>query len=107
MSRRTGAWFGLVLANVAATVAPAVANDAEGGRPKPCHKVETRVQYRGLAYQHVVVIHNQCDRNLDCTIKASSNPDTLEVRVEAKTTESVVVNNGSPAREFSAEVQCK
>jgi hypothetical protein len=81
--------------------------DAPAAPKKPCHEVEKQVQYRGLAYQHTVVIRNTCDKKIACTIKASSNPDPIELKVAAKASESVVVNNGSPASEFSADVDCK
>jgi hypothetical protein len=109
--RGLGSRLALLLAVALTAGLPAASRAEDGETPpaqkKPCHEVKTSVQYRGLGYQHLVTIRNSCDHAINCTIKASSNPDSMSAQVEAKAVAEVVVNSGSAASEFSADVQCK
>lgn len=110
--RRVATGPGLVLVAALAlggvlTASWAAADEGGKGAKKPCEEVTKQVQYRGLGYQHAVTIRNTCDHEIQCTIKASSNPETLHVSVGPQASESVMVHSGSPASEFSAEVLCK
>jgi hypothetical protein len=110
--RRGAAAFATALTTALALIAlqSALVAADEGGKPAPkapCEVVTKQVQYRGLGYQHAVTIRNTCDHEIACTIKASSNPETLTATVGPQATASVAVHSGSPAREFSAEVRCK
>jgi len=87
------------------------ADDWERGpnekKAKSCtsHKLET--PYRGVGYHHIVTVENTCDHTEHCEIKASSNDQMQTLDVPAKSSRSITVRRGSPAREFTATVTCK
>lgn len=72
-----------------------------------CLTHSTEARYGAYGYDHVVVIRNGCDEGATCTVTTSSNPTAQTVRVAAGATERVVMFRGSPAREFSANVDCQ
>jgi hypothetical protein len=108
-SNRRFAWPMAVLAAVA-LVGPASAEQppADGGAPNPtvCVKWTTEVRYRPYGYDHLVHITNGCDKPARCRVKTNVNPEPSQVRVLPKETASVVTFQGSPAREFTADVRC-
>ena len=97
--------FGLI---VAAASAPAESPPADGGAPaaKSCVKWTTEVRYRPYGYDHLVHLENGCDKPARCQVKTNVNPEPVEVRVAPKQSATVVTFQGSPAREFTAQVSC-
>jgi len=81
---------------------------ADGGAPSAatCVRWTTEVRYRPYGYDHLVHIVNGCDKPARCEVKTDVNPEPTEVRVLPKETVTVVTFQGSPAREFSAQVSC-
>lgn len=65
----------------------------------------TESRYRGFGYEHIVHVENGCDVAVACEVHASHA--RRDVAVPAQRRRSVVVRQGSPAREFSAAVYCK
>ncbi|MDD9941807.1 MAG: hypothetical protein OXU20_12255 [Myxococcales bacterium] len=87
----------------------AAADDWERGpkQAKPCTSHKLSTPYRGVGYDHVVTVENTCNHTERCEIKASSNDRAQQLDVPKKSSRSIVVRRGSPAREFSADVTCK
>lgn len=73
----------------------------------PCVTWQAEVRYRPYGYDHVVVIHNDCDRDATCGITTNVNPNEIRVVVEAGHDAEVVTFAGSPSRDFTAAVQCE
>ncbi len=67
------------------------------------HRAEAR--YR-VGYDHLVHLRNLCNRRAECTIKTNVNPYPLHVTVNARSTKTVLTFRGSPARSFTATVEC-
>lgn len=90
---------------------------AEEDHPKPdeppppsakqCVKVTAEAQYRDYAYTHIVHVDNGCSKRVTCRVSTNVNPDVKVVTVEAGETKDVTTFRGSPAREFTPDVECK
>ena len=93
---------------VAAAGSALAAPSADGGAPtaKSCVKWTTEARYRPYGYDHLVHLNNGCDKPARCHVKTNVNPEPAEVRVLPKQSATVVTFQGSPAREFTAEVSC-
>ncbi|MCA9598701.1 MAG: hypothetical protein KC776_35565 [Myxococcales bacterium] len=102
---------GLVAAGVglalAATSGVAPAEPAEPAALPACIKVRARAQYGAYGYDHIVSIHDGCDKTAACVVKTDVNPDPLSVRVAPGKTEEVVTFRGSPSYTFHATVRCE
>ena len=72
-----------------------------------CTEVRTEVVYENLGYTHTVILTNHCGKPLVCTITTTSNPEPILANLTPEETHAVVAFRGSPAREFSATVNCK
>lgn len=76
-----------------------------GDRPA-CVDVAFAALYRGVAYNHVVTIHNTCGQPARCTVTTDVNPSPMSVSVAAGATAQVATFIGSPARVFVPTVAC-
>jgi hypothetical protein len=102
------------LAVLFAGVAPASAAEprADGGTdggtpPAPvCVTWSAEARYRPYGYDHLVHLKNGCDQPAVCRVTTNVNPTPAEARVLPKQTATVVTFQGSPAREFAANVAC-
>lgn len=65
----------------------------------------TESRYRGLGYDHIVHLDNGCDVRVACEVHASQTRRDVEVAGRRRV--SLIVRQGSPAREFSSAVYCK
>lgn len=72
-----------------------------------CVQARAFARYGAYGYDHIVTIDNACDRAAACVVSTNVNPDSIDVRVEPGTRESVMTFRGSPARQFTANVRCK
>ncbi len=72
-----------------------------------CIKVRARAQYGAYGYDHIVSIHDGCDKTAACVVRTDVNPDPMSVRVAPGKTEEVVTFRGSPSYEFHATVRCE
>jgi hypothetical protein len=68
------------------------------------HFAEARVRYPG--YDHIVHIHSSCDVELSCTVRTNVNPSPVEASVPPHGRVEVLTWRGSPARTFTATVDC-
>ena len=92
-----------VLWMLAATPAPA---DMQGGKPN-CVDVRTEARFRNYGYDHLVTVRNGCDQALTCDVATDVSPEPSRVTVQAHAEVEVLTFRGSPAREFSAKVECR
>jgi hypothetical protein len=75
--------------------------------PQPaCVTFSTEARFVGLAYNHIVHLANGCDVPQSCTVTTDVNPEPQTVAVPPRSTVQVVTFIGSPARTFTAAVQC-
>jgi hypothetical protein len=81
-------------------------DDAPPGDVPSCIEHRGEARYRGLGYDHVVVIRSTCDRAAQCRVSTNVNPQVQRVRVPSGETVEVVTYRGSPAREFTPRVAC-
>lgn len=86
--------------------APADQGVAEAAVPA-CITWHGEARYRPYGYDHVVLIRSSCARPADCTVSTSVNPEVKRVLVPANASVEVYTFLLSPAREFTAYVQCK
>jgi len=71
-----------------------------------CATVKTEAAFVGLAYNHLVHIHNKCAYAVSCRIKTDVNPKEETITVPAGEQKTHLTFRGSPAREFKAKVTC-
>lgn len=71
-----------------------------------CATVKTEVAFVGLAYNHLVHIHNTCAYAVSCRVKTDVNPKEETVAVPSGERKTQLTFRGSPAREFKAKVTC-
>jgi hypothetical protein len=100
----------IILACCAAFAAssPAPANESAGAlQTKDCVRAwsEARVRYPG--YDHIVHLDSSCSVQATCSVSTNVNPQTIVTEVPPGERVEVMTFMGSPAREFSARVECK
>lgn len=84
--------------------------EAPGGAPSAdqCTVAKPVARYVGLGYQHVVEVTNNCAKPVRCEVWTDVDPTPRHnLSVKPGETGSVIVRQGSPAREFKAEKACK
>ncbi len=85
-----------------------LAQDKAPKKPLPeCVSVEAFARYGAYGYDHVVTVHNGCDKAAQCEVSTDVAPKVISLSVRAHASESVVTYRGSPAYEFSAKVRCR
>lgn len=109
--KRITGWS-LALALLCFAAGEVAADDGERGRPAPqqpkeCVKVSTEARYAAYGYDHLVDVTNGCDKAMTCDVSTNVNPTPTTVEVAVGETKTVLTYRGSPAREFSAKVDCK
>jgi hypothetical protein len=86
--------------------AGASAADAPSATPT-CIRHWPEVLYRNYGYDHLVHIKNDCRTRAVCAVATNVNPKPTEVPVAAGEQVDVLTMRGSPAREFTATVECR
>jgi len=71
-----------------------------------CATFKTEAAFVGLAYNHLVHLHNACAYAVSCRVKTDVNPKEETVTVPAGGNKTQLTFRGSPAREFNAKVTC-
>jgi hypothetical protein len=64
------------------------------------------VRYGNLGYDHLVHLRNDCRARANCTVSTNVNPKAIQAEVRAGGEAEVLTMRGSPAREFTAQVDC-
>lgn len=97
-----------VCVSVAAFVLVAHTTSAqEPAPPTPaCIHTSTTARFRGYGYDHVVRIENTCAKAASCEVSTNSAPKPVHADVPAGGESEIVAFRGSPAREFTANVNC-
>lgn len=90
----------------AAPLDPTSAQAAPKQAPAACVVQRTEVRHSGVGYDHWVHLTNNCDATVSCQVRTNVNTEGMSVTVEPKATASVLTWRGSPAREFTATVEC-
>lgn len=72
-----------------------------------CVSYDTQARFSGAGYDHLVHVKNSCKRTARCAVHTNVNPSPVHVSVEPRAVETVVTFRGSPARTFSAVVNCQ
>lgn len=93
---------------VLAASSRAPADESAGSlQTKDCVRAwsEARVRYPG--YDHVVHLESSCSVEATCSVSTNVNPQTIVTQVPPGQSVEVLTFMGSPAREFSARVECK
>lgn len=91
--------------------APAATRLDDGERDKPeaagkCVKAKPEARYSGYGYDHLVHLDNTCKEDMLCTVTTNANARGVKVDVPKGEQRVVVTFRGSPAREFTYEVEC-
>lgn len=76
----------------------------KGGLTCVSHRAEARPT---SGYDHWVHVTNACTRPVSCRVWTNVNPDAVRVEISPQTTSSLLTFRGSPAREFTANVECE
>ncbi|MDJ0763755.1 MAG: hypothetical protein QNJ97_12300 [Myxococcota bacterium] len=77
------------------------------GSATDCVKWTTEARFVGVAYDHLVHLHSQCEWVAVCQVSTDVNPEGLSVALAPKEKKEVLTFRGSPARTFKAEVACQ
>ena len=72
-----------------------------------CVDVTQQARWGAGAYNHIVRIHNGCDRTARCRVATDVNPRETAIEVAVGATEELVTFLGSPARAFTPRVTCE
>jgi hypothetical protein len=119
-SQRPGSrsrWFaGVALAGLAGLAAAAVfaGSEAHAAPPKAatpakleCVAYQTEAYFASVGYDHLVHLTNNCDKAAACTVATNVNPEPASVSLAPGEKQTLVTWRGSPAREFTADVNCQ
>ena len=78
-----------------------------GGGGRICIRAWKEAPYRSLGYDHIVAVHNGCERARRCTVTSDVSPASYTVTVEHNRTVRVLTFRGAPRRQFAARVRCR
>lgn len=101
------------VAGLAGLVAVWFATDASAQKVPPsaaaltCVMVTGEASYASVGYDHLVHLHNKCDKAAVCTVATNVNPEAATVSLAPGEKQTVVTWRGSPAREFTPDVSCR
>lgn len=94
-----GAVTGVALAQVEA-------HEASGDRPA-CVRARGEARMQAFGWDHLVVVENGCASRLVCEISTNVNPVPTTISIAPNETRDTLMWRGSPARAFSARVDCE
>ncbi len=109
--RRT---FNRILAGVLLALTPIAGFDVVNATedPAPVAKTTDCVRWTkearlvGVAFNHLVHLHNQCKYAVRCEVTTNVNPKPSRADLASNAKKTVLTFRGSPAREFNAKVIC-
>ncbi len=98
---------GLALVGAMLAIGPAAGAQDKGGSHTPdCVHWSAAARYGAFGYDHVIDIHNACDKTAACHVSTNVDPQDHPITVAAGQQGEVVTRRGSPARAFTATVRC-
>lgn len=83
--------------------APASADDLEVPR---CVEVTKSAPWVSYGHNHMVRIHNGCERAVRCEVSTDATPQPTNVEIAPDTTRELLTRRGSPSSVFEARVDC-
>lgn len=101
-----------VLAGVAGSLAAFASSEAHAAPPTPaqvkleCVEYRTEASFASVGYDHLVHLTNKCDKAAACSVTTNVNPEPASVSLAPGEKQTIVTWRGSPAREFTASVNC-
>ena len=105
--RRPVLAIGLLLSALALGITGSpVHGDDELDDTPDCIGYRGDARYRGLGYDHVVVLVSSCEQTAHCTVSTDVTPEEHETDVPPGETAEVLTRRGSPARAFTPRVAC-
>jgi hypothetical protein len=72
-----------------------------------CVAYQTEAYFAYVGYDHLVHLTNNCDKAAVCSVSTNVNPEPSTVSLAPGEKQTVVTWRGSPAREFTADVNCQ
>ena len=78
-----------------------------GAKPLTCVESSSEAHFNTYAYDHLVTLHNACDKAATCTVTTDVNPDPITVELSPDESKTVRTFTASPSRIFHASVSCK
>jgi hypothetical protein len=105
-SRVIGLAVGLAAVSLVGPVEGWAQGDGEPGQTPECISHRGEARYRGLGYDHVVVVESACETTALCRVSTDVDPEQYAVEVAPGATEEVMTRRGSPARAFTPRVTC-
>ncbi len=72
-----------------------------------CVKWTKEARFVGMAYNHLVHLHNRCKKSMICEVTTDVNPKPTKTVLTSDAKTTILTFRGSPAREFEAKVTCK
>ena len=87
---------------------PGLANepDTSAKSKASCVSWKAEARFVGVAYNHLVHLHNKCEYNAECEVTTDVNPKGSKVQLPKDKKTTVMTFRGSPSREFKAKVTC-
>jgi hypothetical protein len=94
---------------VALVMALALAPVADGAVPAQTVCIESRgeARFRGLGYDHLVILTNRCDPTYTCAISTDVSPDIVVADAPGRAQVEVLTFRGSPASQFTHRADCR
>jgi hypothetical protein len=96
--------FGALSAESEAHAAPPV---AAAPAKLDCVAYRTEAYFASVGFDHLVHLTNNCAKTAACTVTTNVNPDPASVSLAPGEKQTLVTWRGSPAREFTADVNCQ
>ncbi len=85
----------------------AAADEPTPPQQATCVKWTSEARFVGFAFNHLVLLTNNCDYAVSCSIKTDVNPKVETVVLKPKESKTHLTFRGSPASVFKPEVLCK
>jgi hypothetical protein len=84
---------------------PPQASGPAGERPA-CVAARSEARMQAYGFDHLVTIDNRCEATVSCRVSTDVDPAVIPVSVPARETRDTLTRRGSPARAFTARVDC-
>lgn len=98
----------LALSGILVTVSDALPGDGSSSlQTEDCVRAWSEARPRYPGYDHIVHLESSCTVNSACSVWTNVNPQVILAKVPAGQSVEVLTFMASPAREFTATVECK